>query len=315
MSIIGNHIAVGGTTGDGVPRSVVNQLANCLVPCTGFEVDAYGVSQLWEGVFSGNGSIGYVYLDNLDTVPAYAFNGCDSMIAFYGSNVWGIGDYAFEGCGALDSVNMGGGDFGFAAFSNCCTLENVYFHGGNDACGAVGSYAFYGCARLCLSNFEDATSIGRYAFAASDYTDDNGALETNFHTKYIGDHAFEYNRHITHTHIYGVEQIGSYAFADTCLALVSLNSSPYISCISEAFAGCQTLGTAFITADSVGDMTRAFYSCGSLTDVYLSGFPVPSGIETAFDECYSLDRITVEESTYDGYVAALPSLSSIISAV
>ncbi len=288
MAIIGSPILAGGggSQGDCVDMSVATTLANDLATWANGYVVASNVNELWPSVFAGNASMYMASMAALKSVPDYAFANCESLETFLGEQVEHVGEHAFDGCSYLATVVVDAAD--------------------------IGSSAFYDCRCLNLNLFSSVTSIGRYAFAGSSAMQYSGFAPSFNDVRYIGDHAFEYNRNLGWAHIYGVEHIGSYAFVDTELYLASL-SSPYISCISEAFAGCSALQTVYITADFVGDMNSAFYGCVSLYDVHLSGFAVPSGIETAFDGCSSMAYLYVPTSAVEDYKTALPSLTTIVT--
>ncbi len=325
MTIIGNPLTtMGGDSGDRIPMSLANTLVNEMTMGSTLycdNIDGYlgvdYVTTLWPGVFSGNTEIRAMSMLSLESVPAYAFMSCYNLENAYVPNASHIGQYAFSGCTSLVTARFAGGDIGYGAFSGCTRLGDIDFYNGGVPT-TVGSYAFYECANVSPDPLlYYVNSIGQYAFAASAQT---YAYSYNYdvtldHLEYVGDHAFEHKWWIYCIDLPIVKNIGSYAFADTGLYRASVGqtidssySDNSIDSLSEAFAGCNELKYVFIRASEVGDMTRAFADCTGISQVFMDCETVPSGMETAFEEC-PIDSLIVNETAYEGFISALPSLS------
>ena len=93
----------------------------------------------------------HVPMNSEETVPEWAFAGVPRLR--HVSTVVGIADNAFRDCKLLNGVLAPGcRDFGYKAFSECCSLQRVHASGGavNVFSGETnfGQYLFQGCINL-----------------------------------------------------------------------------------------------------------------------------------------------------------------------
>ena len=130
----------------------------------------------------------HVPMNSEETVPEWAFAGVprlrhvsvESGIRLIGAETWqdcrqlrivklpvtvvGIADNAFRDCKLLNSVlALGCRDFGYKAFSECCSLQRVHASGGavNVFSGETnfGQYLFQGCINLAEVTVSEVSSL------------------------------------------------------------------------------------------------------------------------------------------------------------
>ena len=219
-----------------------------------------------------------------------------------------IPDYAFSGCTSLTSVTIGDSatSIGDEAFSGCDSLTKVNYTGTIDQWVEI---EFYGYESNPLS------------YAGKLYINNELVTEANIITATkISDCAF-FNCNSLESVIIGdsVESIGSSAFFG-CTSLTSVTIGDSVTSIGyDAFAGCpienatiptraiayipqSNLKTVVITSgESIS--SYAFDDCYSLESVTI-GDSVTSISSSAFENCYSLTSVTIGDSvTSIGYDA------------
>ena len=208
-----------------------------------------------------------IELDNLTTVGARAFNGCEAIESVTVNSVdkWCAVSFADAFANPLyyaDALKVNG---------NTVTELSV-------SSASVNKYAFAGFEALTKISFANVTNIGENAFAGC-----TGLVEVNFgisanitiadnafkgcnalakisleKVKSIGDYAFAGCSAITEV-VTNAEAIGNSAFAD-CTALVSVKGEAIKTIGVSAFAGCSKLATAiYPEAATVG--AYAFQGC------------------------------------------------------
>ena len=105
------------------------------------------------------------YSDNeITTVGAYAFSGCNKMTSVNLQNATSVGQYAFNGCSALTDVNLPNAKtVGGSAFQNCTSLTKLDL----PKATALNNYVVSGCSSLVELNMPNAESGKGFAIAGS----------------------------------------------------------------------------------------------------------------------------------------------------
>lgn len=105
------------------------------------------------------------YSDNeITTVGAYAFNGCNKMKSVNLQNATYVGQYAFNGCSALTDVNLPNAKtVGGNAFQNCTSLTKLDLPKAKE----LNNYLVSGCSSLTELNIPNAESGKGFAIAGS----------------------------------------------------------------------------------------------------------------------------------------------------
>lgn len=105
------------------------------------------------------------YSDNeITTVGAYAFNGCNKMTSVNLQNATSVGAYAFNGCSALTDVNVPEATTANErAFQNCTSLTRLDL----PKLKALNGYFVSGCSSLVELNVPKAVSGRGYAIVGS----------------------------------------------------------------------------------------------------------------------------------------------------
>lgn len=105
------------------------------------------------------------YSDNeITTVGAYAFNGCNKMTSVNLQNATSVGQYAFDGCSALTDVNLPNAKtVGGNAFQNCTSLTKLDL----PKATVLNGYLVSGCSSLTELNMPNAESGRGFAIAGS----------------------------------------------------------------------------------------------------------------------------------------------------
>lgn len=105
------------------------------------------------------------YSDNeITTVGAHAFNGCNKMTSVNLQNATSVGQYAFNGCSALTDVNLPNvKTVGGNAFQNCTSLTKLDL----PKATALNGYLVSGCSSLTELNMPNAESGRGFAIADS----------------------------------------------------------------------------------------------------------------------------------------------------
>lgn len=132
-----------------------------------------GLSKVTVNVASSGGGEAQATLDALidrsitevesdvETIGAYAFNGCALLKNVNIPNATSIGNNAFVGCSSLQSANFPNvTSLGSGAFDGCSLLQSVNMQNVT----SVDNYTFRSCATLISANFPNATSIGSNVF-------------------------------------------------------------------------------------------------------------------------------------------------------
>ncbi len=232
------------------------------------------------------------------------FYGCESLeTVTLPLSVRVVGSYAFSGCKVLtrvetaydDStgVEVGGLEIiDESAFANCAKLLRTGFYEGLKE---IGSYAFYGCTRLAVTELTAAylvpdtvTHIGTYAFNESgvyNYADDYGIVYANHWV--VGYTNIAYPSVVLNEEIIG---ISDYAFYN-CISMESatgMSSARYIG--RGAFFGCITLTMATLNTNLREIKEYTFCGCISLSRVTFPSRLVSIG-KAAFYQCSWLTEL------------------------
>jgi len=212
--------------------------------------------------------------NNIETINAYAFYHCSSLITIDFPECITIGSSAFESCINLATIN----------FPSCTIINTWAFAGCQNfitasfpACEEIGGYAFYNCYYITTASFPLCEKIGSHAFLQC-----VNLNTVNFPVcSIISQYAFSSCRKLTAIDFPECLSIGSYAF-NSCISLTTM-SFPKCSIIgSNAFEQCTSLPIAsFPLCEEIG--AYAFNNCTALSTI---SFPKCETIGTsAFYGC------------------------------
>ncbi len=233
-----------------------------------------------------NDFIRNINIDFNDTIPKYAFYGCDSVTeAIINANV--ISGYAFSNCATISpaSITVEADSIGICAFGNCSAITNATINASKIGMNAfsgcfsikhlniksndIFDYAFLNCAKNNPAIFNiDTKTLGAYSFSNC-YGVENIILGDELIT--ISKKAFYDCRKLQGINLpNSVMSLGEYAFYN-CMSLVEVNIGSGVSKINDyTFSGCQSLPQIIIpnTVTSIGNYV--FSDCISLANVTIS---------------------------------------------
>lgn len=176
----------------------------------------------------------------------------------------------------LKTVEIGKGEIGDSAFSNCTNLTTVEL---GDRVTSIGTSAFLKCTQLpSITIGNGVTSIGKNAFNGC-----TALTNANIGSGAIGESAFNGCTKLANVTLgNGVTQIGKNAFI-RCAQIPSITIGSGVTSIgSGAFNGCTALKEVYIAAAQV--QNQAFKGANALKKVTLD-----DGVETipagAFSSC------------------------------
>ena len=204
------------------------------------------------------------YSDNeITTVGAYAFNGCNKMKSVNLQNATYVGASAFNGCSALTDVNLPNAKtVGGSAFQNCTSLTKLDLPKATE----LNNYLVSGCSSLVELNIPNATSGKGFAIAGSK---------------------------IEHLYLPKFASPGSSVFRGaTYLRTVDM---PLLNNVQQyLFMGCSALEN--VTFPKVAYVAeQAMESCSALTYVDL---PICKRIDAkGFNKCSSLETLILRLTT------------------
>lgn len=214
------------------------------------------------------------YSDNeITTVGAYAFNGCNKMKSVNLQNATYVGASAFDGCSALTDVNLPNAKtVGGNAFQNCTSLTKLDL----PKATVLNGYLVSGCSSLTELNMPNAESGRGFAIAGSK---------------------------VEHLNLPKFASAGSSVFRNaTYLRTVDM---PKLSKLEQfLFMGDTALET--VTFPKVASVAgQAMESCSALTYVDL---PICKRIDAkGFNKCSSLETLILRRTTD---VCALANVSA-----
>ena len=210
--------------------------------------------------------------DNIETIAAYAFYQCSSLLSVDMPAATSIGGNAFGGCNSLTTIDL-------------------------PAATSIGSNAFYHCSILATLDLPAATSIGYEAFSnCSSLTTVSLPAATS-----IGDNAFTSCNSLATVVLPAATSIGSYVFYN-CSSLTTVSLPAATSIGSNAFYYCEKLTTVDLPmATSIGAYVCA--SCSALKALIIRTGQVCSldaDLGYGTDSCY----IYVPRALINDYKAA-----------
>jgi uncharacterized repeat protein (TIGR02543 family) len=258
---------------------------------------------------------------NIETVDAYAFQNCTTLVTADFPKAVTIGEYAFAGCRKLETLNLPEAlTIEQHAFSECRNLVTAEL----SKVVTIGNYAFQdafkdglwrtslvtlnlpeltttgintfgSCTALETVNLPKAVTIGQYTFHEC------SSLKTMSLPKAtsIGFTAFAGCTSLTIVDIPEAASVSMHAFM-RCTSLETVNIPKAESIGQHAFSECAALKTAnFPKVTSIGQ--NAFYGCASLETVNL---PKAAKIANAvFANCTSLTTVSLPEAADIGVSA------------
>ena len=256
--------------------------------------------------FRGCSGMNYLeFTDALADIGAHAFEGCSSLpdlILPASLSFGGIGNFAFANCTGLTSIILQGGDsipegafyycsglrsltipvsvtdVGYAAFSSCDALSDVWYDGILPQWNAIQIAGQND--PLLNADLHCAPSYGMLENGLQ-WSFSNGVLtvsgegpmpdfEHNWDTPW-----FSFKEYITGVEILeGVTSVGDNAFV-AFTKLTELTLPDGLTEIGyQAFRGCTALASVNLPASLATVDTGAFYGCTALADVYFRGTPL-----------------------------------------
>lgn len=228
-----------------VPRGASAEAINASLltgAITGIDLRGSGVTSIPAHAFDDCETLTHIELGSVTSIGDNAFAKCDSLSAVDLSGVTHIGSSAFLACTSLTSADLRSAvSLGYSAFSNCWTLTAVNLGSGITS---IDAYVFQRCDELTSINLGHVTSIGNTAFAGC--------------------------KKLANIDVRKVTSLGRDAFYDCdSLAAVDVSSAKTIG--TQAFCDCEQL--ASIDLSSVeqisGGTFAAFENCPALTDIRL----------------------------------------------
>ena len=232
-----------------------------------------------------------------------AFLGCDGITSVtIPETVKVIGDYAFEGCEKLETIKLPAGleSIGSRAFASS-GIKKIEI---GAAVSEIKTGAFTSCENLTEIKTDASnkyyTTRGGVLFDIQQKTlisypcAQKGTYTLPVSVEEIAEAAFEGAKGLTGITInYGLQKIGSYAFASS--ALKSVNIPVSVSKIEEgAFCSCTDLEQAVWPYSASEIETYVFAYSG------LKSVSIPEGVDTvgdmAFFECSALESVDLPDS-------------------
>lgn len=214
------------------------------------------------GAFQNNTDITSVTLpDSLEQIYSNSFSGCTSLTTVV----------------MPDNFNFGYSTIGDCAFENCASLTNINIP---DNTKEIGKSAFQNCTSLANITLPDSMArIDAFAFAGC----------TSLTSVTVPGPVLDENNE-------GDLRLRDGIFSG-CTSLTSVTISDGVRYVSnDMFKGCTSLTSVFMpSVCSIG--SGAFSGCTSLFSVAITGTPDPNGgiSERAFENCTSLERVTIRE--------------------
>lgn len=228
-----------------------------------------------------------------------AFSHCKELITVVlPESIKYIGDDAFTGCSSLTSINIPSSltEIRYNTFGNCTSLTSIvipaniktigscaFYYCENltsiniaDGVEKIGSYAFQGCKSLTTVVFPD--SVVEFGFASEQDREEStwfgGCLELTTvklgtGIKLMPENAFVGCSKLVNIEMFGIEEIGNYAFRD-CISLTEIALSPNLKRIgNEAFGNCINLEYVEIPEGTEHIGKFAFLGCSKITRILI----------------------------------------------
>ena len=265
------------------------------------------VIDIGEGAFMDNGWMTSITIpESITSISDSAFRYCGSLTsimipksvtrigssAFFGcggltsvtipESVTSIGDSAFWGCDDLTSVTIPGSVTSISdyAFWGCSSLTNVTI---GEGVTSIGGEAFYGCTSLSsLKIPESVTKIESGAFQSSNLTN----VEIPQNVASIEDYAFSNCSSLTSFSV--DERNAHYTAVDG--VLLSKNRKELVT-----YPGGKEENIYKMPAGITKVHEAAFFCCGNLTQIVLSGSVISIG-HGAFASCDILTSVVIPKS-------------------
>ncbi|MDE7162384.1 MAG: leucine-rich repeat domain-containing protein, partial [Anaeroplasmataceae bacterium] len=267
----------------------------------------------------GTPTAGYkptIDLNQVETIGSQAFRGCTYLVTItLPSTITEIGSYAFENCTDLTTLVHETTVLGDGIFKGCIVLDNVEINTGTLN---INDEAFMDCVGLTNITLPGTvTRIGDHTFENCTALTEILLPET---LEYIGENAFK-NSGLTYIVIpQAVVEIGDYAF-ESSLKLKKATFNNSVLGLGM-FKDCTDLRNAYITIGVTVIPKEAFMNCESLTlvalhneylaytqaydsscsndvKVEMSDLTVKI-LESAFENCISIDNVNFEHILYTG---------------
>lgn len=200
------------------------------------------------------------YSDNeITTVGAYAFDGCNKMTSVNLQNATSVGAYAFNGCSALTDVNVPEATtVKEGAFQNCTSLTRLDLPKLN----TLNGYLIKGCSSLVELNVPKAVTGKGFAIAGSKVEHLNLPEFTT-----PGSSVFRGATGLRTVYMPKLDKLEQYLFmGDTALETVTFPKVAYVA--SQAMESCSALTYVDLPICKRID-AKGFNKCSSLETLIL----------------------------------------------
>ncbi len=210
-----------------------------------------------------------------------------------GSTISVIPNNAFLYCQRLETINLPDSivSIGNSAFQHCTSLVNINL---NNRITSFGDYAFSHCDSL--TNLTIPTSLVKLGTGCFEFSNKLNHLHFPSTIVDIQPHTFAMCSELSDVSFAtsnGLNSVGSYAFYDTKITLLSLNTN--MSAISDyAFSGMKQLSQLNIPSHLTSIGKYAFNDCIALSNITIPNTLTSLG-KGAFSNCASLTSLTLPD--------------------
>jgi hypothetical protein len=275
VTSIGNHAFEFNTslTSVTIPIGVTNIGDDAFWACTGLTnvTIPNGVTNIGKGAFYLCALTSVTIPTNVITILDFAFNLCTNLtsVTIPGS-VTSIGTGAFSQCYSLTNVTIGFGvtGIGISAFMGCPLISVTI----PDSVTSIGSHAFWGCNKLASVTIPaSVTNVGGYPFLACSSLSAITVVTNNPIYSSLDGVLFDKNQ--TTLLEYPAGAASQYTVPNSVTSITS-----------NAFYGCNNLGSITIPSSVTNIGAEAFRECTNLTIVCFLGNAPIGGLTVFFGD-------------------------------
>ena len=266
-----------------------SSLTNVTIPASVVSIES--------GTFSGCSKLESAIISNkVNSIGRFAFSDCTSLKSITIPNsVTDIGIFAFSGCSSLKSVAIGNNvtSIGGGVFSGCNKLEYISVDAGNPNYISVEGVLFDKDIKTLIQY-----PIGNASISCEIPNDVNS----------IGDSAFSGCSSLRSITIPG------FAASNDGNKLTSLTIPDSVTSIGYGvFEGCSKLESAIISNEVTSIGVEAFKNCNTLSQVYYLGTNYNENSDYVFENCTSLNNVTVPNDYNGRYFCGKPVSNCLIT--
>ena len=242
------------------------------------------ITRISDSTFRYCGSLTSIVIpESVTSIGRSAFESCGSLTSItIPKSVMSIGDSAFWSCGDLANVTIPGSvtSISDSAFGGCSSLTNVTI---GEGVTSIGGEAFFACSSLNNLKIPDSvTKIESGAFHSSNLA----SVEIPQNVVSIGDYAFSNCSSLTSFSV--DERNAHYTAVDG--VLLSKNRKELV-----VYPGGKEENIYKMPAGITKVHEAAFFCCGNLTQIVLSGSVISIG-HGAFASCDILTSVVIPKS-------------------